>query len=84
MGECAVRERETEKKRESSSPPHSHTPSPLQLDPGESKDVHIPIVFTRKGRVEVEVIGSTMMQKDSDSVVIDVNPEVRLWKGERG
>lgn len=45
------------------------------LEAGESKDVHIPIVFTRKGRVEVEVIGSTMMQKDSDSVVIDVNAE---------
>ncbi|XP_045132663.1 CD109 antigen-like [Portunus trituberculatus] len=45
------------------------------LDAGESRDVHIPIVFTRKGTVEVEVIGSTMMQKDSDSVVIEVNAE---------
>ena len=43
--------------------------------------MHIPIVFTRKGSVEVEVIGSTMMQKDSDSLVIDVIPEVRPAEG---
>lgn len=47
-----------------------------QLEPGESRDVHIPIVFTRRGTIEVTVIGSTMMQKDSHSVSIDVQPEV--------
>ncbi|XP_069981512.1 CD109 antigen [Penaeus vannamei] len=51
---------------------HQHI---VWLNPGESRDVHIPIVFTRKGEVEVTVIGSTMMQKDSHSITIDVQPE---------
>ncbi|KAG7158739.1 C-type lectin-like 8, partial [Homarus americanus] len=51
---------------------HQHV---VWLEPGESRDVHIPIVFTRKGQVEVTVQGSTMMQKDSDTITIDVLPE---------
>ncbi|XP_050702984.1 LOW QUALITY PROTEIN: CD109 antigen-like [Eriocheir sinensis] len=47
----------------------------VQLDPGESRDVHIPIMFTHMGTIEVEVIGSTMMQKDSDSITIEVGAE---------
>ena len=48
-----------------------------QLQPGEYKDIHIPIVFTRLGSITVEVTGSTQMQGDSDEVTIDVQPEVR-------
>ncbi|KAK8743670.1 hypothetical protein OTU49_001200, partial [Cherax quadricarinatus] len=51
---------------------HQHI---VWLDPGESRDVHIPIVFTRKGEVEVTVKGSTMMQADSDTIIIDVTSE---------
>lgn len=51
---------------------HQHI---VWLEPGESRDVHIPIVFTRKGAVEVTVIGSTMMQKDSQTITIDVTSE---------
>ncbi|XP_076035144.1 CD109 antigen-like [Oratosquilla oratoria] len=55
-----------------SSGDHQHI---VWLEAGESRDVHLPIVFTRLGQVEVEVLGSTQMQKDSDSLVIDVQPE---------
>lgn len=39
-------------------------------------DVHIPIAFTRIGKIEVTVLGATQMQKDSSTVMIDVVPEV--------
>ncbi|XP_069194402.1 CD109 antigen isoform X2 [Procambarus clarkii] len=51
---------------------HQHI---VWLEPGESRDVHIPIVFTRKGAVEVTVRGSTMMQADYDTITIDVTSE---------
>lgn len=51
----------------------------LQLEPEESRDVHLPVVFTRKGKVEVTVKGSTMMQKDSHTIVIDVVSEVSAY-----
>nr|XP_045602144.1 CD109 antigen-like [Procambarus clarkii] len=51
---------------------HQHL---VWLEPEESRDVHLPVVFTRKGKVEVTVKGSTMMQKDSHTIVIDVVSE---------
>ncbi|KAK8743475.1 hypothetical protein OTU49_001098 [Cherax quadricarinatus] len=51
---------------------HQHL---VWLDPGESRDVHIPIIFTRTGKIEVTVKGSTIMQKDSETIIIDVTTE---------
>ncbi|KAF2360648.1 Alpha-macroglobulin receptor-binding [Trinorchestia longiramus] len=45
------------------------------LNPGEYRDVHIPIVFTGMGEVTVTVYGTTQQQADSDSVTISVQAE---------
>ncbi|XP_068231654.1 CD109 antigen-like [Palaemon carinicauda] len=51
---------------------HQHM---VWLEAGQSLDVHIPIVFTRVGTIDVTVKGSTMMQKDEHSITIEVVPE---------
>ncbi|KAK4320554.1 hypothetical protein Pmani_008591 [Petrolisthes manimaculis] len=45
------------------------------LMPGESRDVHFPIVFTRQGEVTITVTGYTTFIKDADTITIDVIPE---------
>ncbi|KAB7501148.1 Antigen [Armadillidium nasatum] len=47
----------------------------IWLQPGESYDVNIPIIFKRMGIIEVTVEGATQMQKDSQTVTIEVVAE---------
>ncbi|KAL7648240.1 UNVERIFIED_CONTAM: hypothetical protein RMT77_000143 [Armadillidium vulgare] len=47
----------------------------IWLQPGESYDVNIPIIFKRMGTIEVTVEGATQMQKDSQTVTIEVVAE---------
>ncbi|CAL4077776.1 unnamed protein product, partial [Meganyctiphanes norvegica] len=51
---------------------HQHV---VWLEGGEHRDVHLPIVFTRMGEIDVSVYGSTQMMKDMDSITISVNAE---------